>query len=64
MASGFFWHLALPPTYDIRQSAKQTPANVSTMAKKSDLFFPDRIVNGQLVTPMYKQTMRELEGHV
>lgn len=34
------------------------------MAKKSDLFFPDRIVNGQLVTPMYKQTMRELEGHV
>lgn len=32
------------------------------MAKKSDLFFPDRVVNGQLVTPMAKQTMRELEG--
>lgn len=32
------------------------------MAKKTDLFHPDRVVNGQLVTPMYKQTMRELEG--
>jgi hypothetical protein len=32
------------------------------MAKKTDIFYSDRVVNGQLVTPAVKNLLRELEG--
>ena len=32
------------------------------MAKKTDLFFPDRVVNGQFVTRQVKDLMRSLEN--
>lgn len=31
------------------------------MAKKTDLFYPDRVVNGQLVSRAARETLRELE---
>jgi len=31
------------------------------MAKKTDLFYPDRVVNGQLVSRAVRELMRELE---
>jgi len=32
------------------------------MAKKSDIFYPDRVVNGQLVTRPVRDLLRSLEG--
>lgn len=32
------------------------------MAKKTDIFYPDRVTNGQFVTAAVKQVLRELEG--